>query len=305
MDIKIYKKSLKDRYLLKLEEPEPGSWIFIQNFSKDDIDILNEKFNLNKHNIEDVIDEFTQPRLEIVNDTLYVFLKIPYAENKEIKLPPILIILTPQYIFTIFYKSTDIFNPIIENKIISNTTQKTKFFLLKLSLINKAYHSLVNNLLKKSEEFYSSIYYEISDQKIIELSKLETLLSTTLSALITIYKVYEKLLFKKYLDFLQEEKSNVDDLSFDMLELIEIIRSNAKRLKIIKDNYQMIINQSTNKRVLTLTIITIVLFIPTIIFSFFGMNLDLPFQNNKWSAIFILAFSCVLSILTYFWFKIK
>ncbi|GIW66985.1 MAG: hypothetical protein KatS3mg095_0883 [Candidatus Parcubacteria bacterium] len=305
MEISIYKKSLKNKNLLKISKPLPGSWIFIQNLSKDDIDLLNKEFKLNKKNLEDVFDEFTQPRLEIVKDFLYIFLKIPYLENNEIKILPILIILTPKFIFTIFSKSTDVFTPILDNLISFTTTQKTKFFLLKLNLINNSYRILVNKLIKISEEFHSSLYSEINDKKIIELSKLEILLSTTLSSLITTYKVYEKLLFKKYLEFLQEEKTNVDDLSFDMLELIEIVNSNIKRLRIIKDNYQMILDRSTNKRILTLTIITVILFIPTIIFSYYGMNIPLPFQYTHWSTVFISVISLVIPILGYFWFKNK
>ncbi|GIW67628.1 MAG: hypothetical protein KatS3mg096_496 [Candidatus Parcubacteria bacterium] len=303
MEINIYKKSLKDRNLLKLEKPTPGSWIFVENFNKDDITVLAKNFKINRNSLEDVIDEFTQPRLEIVKNFLYIFLKIPHFENNEIKLLPILIILTPKYIFTIFNKKTAIFNLLTNDQINFFTTQKTKFFLLKLNLINKSYRNLVDKLIKGSEEFYSSIYSELDDKKIIEFSKLEVLLSTTLSTLITIYKVYEKLLFKKYLEFLQEEKSNVDDLSFEMLELIEIINSNIKRLKIIKDNYRMIMDRSINKRILNLTIITIILFIPTIIFSYYGMNIPLPLQESILSTIIISILSIILMILGYFFLK--
>lgn len=298
MNINIYKKTLKDKYINKIDYPSVGSWVLIEFINKENIDYLIEKFNLDRNSLEDLLDEFTQPRVEIIENSLYIFLRFPNYQSGQIKLSPILIILSPKLIFTIMTGKTDIFNPIINNNILDiTTTQKTRFFLLILSLINSEYRKILIKLSRQIEEYYYLFASKVKKEEISEISNLEIILSNVLSILISIYKVYEKLLFKKYLDFLQEEKSNVDDLSFDILELIEIVKSNIKRTSVIKENFQTMINLLINERILFLTIITVILFVPTIIFSFYGMNIPLPFQDKAWAAFLITFINLILVLL--------
>ena len=71
------------------------------------------------------------------------------------------------------------------------------------------------------------------------------------------------------------------------------------------DAYASIISNNLNGVMKFLTSITIVLAIPTMISSFWGMNVGLPFQNNKFGFLIMVAISAMLTLIVTWWLKRK
>ena len=73
--------------------------------------------------------------------------------------------------------------------------------------------------------------------------------------------------------------------------------------------YASIISNNLNVVIQRLTLITIILMVPTLVASFFGMNVNVPFndsdQGHEGSFYYILVFSLVISLLLALWFRRK
>ena len=104
----------------------------------------------------------------------------------------------------------------------------------------------------------------------------------------------------------EEDMELVEDLSLSNRQLIEIAKSNLKNIVNVREAYSTIMTNNLNKTMKTLTSITVILTIPTIVASFFGMNVDLPFDNHPLAYVFILLLTFIVGgIVVYFLIKRK
>ncbi len=300
----IYKRSLKDEKLIKLDKFSKGSWLVLLEPLKEEVDYLVSEFDIEKSQILDALDEYETPHLEIIKNKLYIFLRTLKLENNQIKMSPLLLVVSQDFILTVSKESNVILDYFLNNKIDFFTTQKTKFLLLLILKINHYYRYLINKITKEIE-VYQNYISRITDKEIIEISKKEILLSNILTTLVSMNKVYEILLKKEYLNFLKEEKDIVDDLSLSAKELIDVVTSNLKRVKTIKDTYATILSNRVNLRLQFLTIVTVILSIPVIIFSLYGMNIPLPYQEDKFTLFYLLIVNFILMFLFYLILKKK
>ena len=69
------------------------------------------------------------------------------------------------------------------------------------------------------------------------------------------------------------------------------------------DAYASIISNNLNSVMKTLTSITIVLAVPTMISSFWGMNVKLPFENNPLGFVIMILFAVITTLLVTWWLK--
>lgn len=302
--ILIFRRSIKERIFQKLEKPLPGSWIFVVNPSEEEIDFLEKEISMEKSQILDALDEFETPHLELIKNQLYIFVRSIFQEEKKFLTFPVLFVITEKFLVTITRDDKGFFTPFIRGEIPFFTTQQTKTLLLFLNKINEGFRKSIN-FLSKEIEYYQRKIEEIKEKEFIEISEKEIELSSILTSLISMEKVYETLLTKEYLAFLREEKDLIDDLFLTTKETIEISNSLLKRVHTIKDVYFTFLQNKINKVIQILTLITVLFGIPTAIFSFYGMNLFLPFQEKKLTSFFVLGFTFSLMILFWFIFKRK
>lgn len=91
--------------------------------------------------------------------------------------------------------------------------------------------------------------------------------------------VINKIKSGKYLKLYDEEKELLDDLMIEVDQAFDMSNISNKILNEMTDSYDSIINNNTNSVMKFLTSYSIILTIPTIIFSFYGMNVPLPLTN--------------------------
>jgi magnesium transporter len=302
--IYIYRKTLKTDKLEKIDNFVSGSWIILDNPTQNELLEIKGKFNLKKKYLLDALDDEEIPRLEIDKKNLYIFTKAPIKTKKGFYITTILFIITPNTLIVVSKKALLILKEFIEEKIKFYTSQRTKFLFLMILKINNDFKKVVKFIFKKVNILNKKII-TANPIYIIKISRIEILLSDLLANLLSMNKIYETLLKKEYLEFLQEEKNIVDDLSLSTAEILEFLKSNLKRVQTLKNNYLAILNHQTNQKIQNLTIITIILFIPTIIFSLYGMNIKLPLQENDQALYIILFLSSLLMIMTFFIFNKK
>lgn len=301
--IKMYRKTIRGERLYEIKKPLPGTWILVSDPKEEEIKLLTEEFKISAQQILDGLDPFEVPHLDILENMLYIFLRFP-VRTDEIKMLPILFIITPDYLFSITKDFMGVFDQFLRGEVEFYTTQKTRLFLLLSLKINNDFKTFVNTIGKEIEKYQERIG-RVSPSDIFEIGKKEITVSSILLTLIAMNKVYENLLAKEYLDFLREEKGIVDDLSLTVRETIEISRSLLKRIQMLKDMASTLFEVKTTKALYLLTTITVLFSIPILIFSFYGMNVALPFQTHKLAFVFVIGFSLLVMLVSFLIFKIK
>jgi len=303
----------KNGYLQELGQPDISSWINITPpFNQEELEEIALQFDFPIEFLTDSLDIEERSRYEREEDTRFILLNTPVlnedkAENDAIFITiPIGVILTNTHIFTISpYENPVIqlflaekvknFNPSDERLFVLQIFEQTVYrYLTCLKQLN-----LRRNLIEK--ELYSSS----RNRELKELLSIEKSLVYFVSSL----SANELLKMKiKRTDFIGIKDD--EDLT-DLFESVIIDNSQAHDMAKVYTNilngtmdaYSSIISNNLNVDVRRLTLVTIVLSVPTFIASFYGMNIDLPFQQNPYAVVYVTLISALLSILVAWYFQ--
>ena len=117
--------------------------------------------------------------------------------------------------------------------------------------------------------------------------------------------VMEKTMRGKIIKLYEDDEDILEDAITENKQAIEMSKIYSDILNGTMDAYASIISNNLNRVMKFLTSITIVLAIPTMISSFWGMNVNLPFQDNKFGFIIMIVISVILTLLVTWWLKRK
>jgi magnesium transporter len=302
--ISYYHSTARSRTLANLDEPRTGSWCHAVEPSKKELDALAEQFSLDRDLLEDAVDIYEAPRIEVSDGATYIFTRYCHPEGLEIATEPLLIIYTQSNIITIMRSTSTVLNQLIEDRIAVLTTQKTKLFLHILEQINRSYSLQLNVVLKKMLKSRSQLRQSVvRSVDIVQFVEIEEDLNEYLSALQPQALVLTKLETGRYMKLYEDDKDLVEDIKLSTNELIELAKTRVKTAINIRQAYDAIATNNLNKIFKRLTSIAIFLSIPTIISGIFGMNVDLPFQHAHYAFLYVAAIIVVIGVLMVAYFQ--
>lgn len=282
--------------LEKIEIFKDGAWIDFYNPTPAEIELIVKKFQLNQYLIEDALDEQEVPRMEIEEDVVYLFTRVPETKNDLIITVPLLIIIGADFIITFSGEKLIILNSFREGKEKFFTAQKVKFLLEILYKTNNSYNNFLLEINKKIRK--AKIRLEkINNKDIIHFIDVEKTLNDFLFSLMPTEIMLNKILAAKNIILTEDEKEFLQDVQLDTRQLIETMQLTIKYTINIRNAYSNIMTNKLNRIMKLLTAFTVVLAIPTMIFSFYGMNVLLPGSNSLFTSAYILIFSIALSVL--------
>ena len=138
---------------------------------------------------------------------------------------------------------------------------------------------------------------KIENRQLARFVEYERVLNDFLSALIPMNMVFERILYGKLLKLYEQDEDLVQDLNLSTEQLIESCKTNMRHLVNIREAYSTILSNNLNRTMKILTSVTILLTIPTIIFSFFGMNVVLPLSNSPWASVEIILATVLIMLI--------
>ena len=300
--IKIYQKKIGDNKINELSEFKAGSWIFAKEASEEDILSLEEKYKLDRNILTDALDTYEVPRIEKDEDIVYIFMRVPQkAEGKTIT-KPLLIAIGPNFILTFSKSDEPILNRFIEGGINFITTQKTQLVLKILSEIMKNYNFFLTGINKDVKES-SGKFNKINEKVIINFVEFEEILNDFLLGLSYASPALQGLLAGKLVKLHEDDKELTEDIILSTNQLIELSKSTLKSIVNIREAYSTIMTNDLNRVIKLFTSLTVILTIPTIIASLYGMNVVLPFGANPYGFWFVIGSIVILISLTFYIFN--
>jgi magnesium transporter len=273
-----YKKKEEDK-IEKIDNFIKGCWINVVGPTKEEIDFLIEKFELNESNLADGIDIHENPRFEIDEKKVYIYLTCPTNKIKHEYDSSFLIIYSKDFFMTVAKTSLEIFDKILNSKTKFSTFSKSKNMTKILFLISRMFENAVHKILKDTKTNRAELD-KLKNKDIEKLITYEDQLNTYIASFGGIINVYSRILRDKSVKFLKKDEEIVEDLIIDLNETLNLCKQTLKTISNMRTYYSTKLSNDLNKTVTLLTLVTIFISIPTLITGFYGMNIDLPLQNN-------------------------
>lgn len=280
--ISYYYKNIRSKGLVQEKDYRDGAWVSVEEPTEAEIDHLVEKFDLDAGHMSDALDPDEMPRLEREGDLNYIFVRYAYTnEDMELTTAPLLFIIGPNLLITVALHSLPRLQRFLDGKVDFSTTQRTKLMLQIMNQIVNQYEIFINNISRQIKSIRTRLKtHEVNNQDFIDFVLIEDELNEFLSALQPTTAILRRLMLGRHVPLFKDDQEIVEDLLLNNEQSIEGCLSNVKSIINIRDAYSTIASNNLNRTMKVLTAATVVLTLPTIFFSMYGMNVDLPYQHS-------------------------
>lgn len=311
--LEMYKTDLDTNETKKVTKYEKGSWINLIAPNEEEIKSVCENLKIQDNFIRYALDAEEKARIDIEEDdnTILFIIDVPIREKDDDNLiystmPIGIIFVRDDYIITVSLKQNDIIQNLTRNKMKNIFTYKKSRFLLQLLYSNSSlYLTLLKKINKETEIAESVLKNSMKNKALLKLLSLEKSLVYFTTSLKSNEVVMEKTMKGKIIKLYEEDEDILDDAIIENKQAIEMAKIYSDILNGTMDAYASIISNNLNRVMKYLTSITIILAIPTMVASYWGMNVPVPFQNEPWGFAVIFVFSIIIAVITTVWLEKK
>lgn len=304
--LKIYYTDMETNEFQEIKEFKRGAWINLVNPSESEIHTVCESINIEEEFIRDALDFEEKARIDEEEDdnTKLFVVDVPIIEKGEEgeavynTMPLGMIVVRDDFFITVSLRKNKIIDNFEKRKIKNfQTYKKTRFIFQILYLNSSFYLNYLKQINKETEIAEYILKNSMRNKELLKLLNLEKGLVYFTTSLKSNELVMEKTLRGKIIKLYEEDSEILEDAITENRQAIEMAQIYRDILNGTMDAYASIISNNLNSVMKTLTSITIILAIPTMISSFWGMNVGLPFENSGLGFVIIVVVSLVLTLL--------
>lgn len=304
----------ENELLRELTEAQTGCWISMVAPNEQELQQISQRYCLDNDVLRAALDTDERSRFDADQGYTMVLVNIPTVEEQSDKelysTIPVSILIVSDAIITVCSEDSPVIRAFEQGKVRDFRTQmKSRFILQFLYRIATLYLQYLRNVDKKSEEVEAQLHKSTQNRELIELLKLEKSLVYFTTALRSNEAVLEKLLRTELIKKYPEDSELLEDVIVENKQAIEMANIYSGILSGTMDAFASVISNNLNIVMKVLAIITIVMAIPTMIFSAYGMNVNMagmPFAQSPWGFPIIIGLSVVLSVVvTLIFIKLK
>jgi len=163
------------------------------------------------------------------------------------------------------------------------------------------YEVFINNVGRQIQIIRTRLKgHDISNQDFVDFVLIEDEVNEFLSAMLPTTAILRRLLLGRHIPLFEQDQDLMEDLLLNTEQSIEGCRSHVKSITNIREAYTTISSNNLNQTIKILTVVTIMITLPNVIFGMYGMNILLPFQHEPWAFSAVLVAAVVLCITVYF-----
>jgi magnesium transporter len=305
--IAIYKHS--DAGLIKLTEPVDGCWINVTDPSQTEIKWL-QGLDVPQDYITYSLDIDERARTERENGEVLIVLRIPLYQGQAVDIPyftiPMGIIISGHHLITICKYENDILCDFASGRVRNLSTAKRNRFVLRLLLATASkYLIYLREINKLVDVLEDQLQQSTRNKEVMELLKYQKSLTYFTTALKSNELMMERLQRSQLFKTFPEDEDLLDDVLTENQQAIEMTNISSNILSSMMDAFASIISNNLNVVMKFLAAITIVLSLPTLVASLFGMNVDLPFDHLPHAFGVVMGISLLISVSVAFFFYKK
>lgn len=298
-------KTQEDGKIDRLEAFEQGCWVDLVNPTDDELEDACALTGVPEEMLRAALDEEETARVERDEGALLCLLDTPTItdtdEGDTYETIPLALIHNETSIVTVSLRGNSVLGDFISNRTIVDTA-KPVYFILNFMMGNaKRFLSNLRQLDKKSLRLQAELHRSMKNQELIQLLGIENSLvyfSTSLSANLNVYNKLERF---PSIAGNEDYKDLFDDVVIETRQAMEMCNIYRDILSGTMDAYASVISNNLNVVMKLLAVITLVISVPTLIASLWGMNVPVPFASLSWGFWLVIGISVVITaVVSYF-----
>ena len=292
-----------------IEKPNwlPNCWVNVECPTPDDFDFLEKELNVPAAFLHDIADTDERPRIDSEGNWLLTILRIPiFVKDNNITYTtvPIGIITNNEIIISVCYHSTAMIPDFIKYTRRKGINVPNRYELI-LRLIYSSsvwflkYLKQINNEVSTAEK---ELQQSIRNEDLLRLMNLQKCLvyfNTSIRGNEVMIRKLPKIFNEK--DYQNPEL--LEDVMIELKQAQNMVNIYSDILTGTMDAFASIISNNVNTIMKRMTSLSIVLMVPTLIASFYGMNVDIHIEELPHAFSLIVCFSVLLSALAFIVFR--
>ncbi len=309
--LKIYNTNIETGNLEEIKQFIKGSWINLVNPSEAEIKKVCENVQMEEEFIRDALDFEEKARIDTEEDdnTILFVVDVPIIEKNEenemyTTMPLGMIVVRDDFFITVSLRKNRVIEDFEKRKIKNFQTYKKSRFIFQILYLNSSYYLTYLKQINKETEIAEYILKNsMKNKELLKLLNLDKSLVYFTTSLKSNELVMEKTMRGKIIKLYDDDEDILEDAITENRQAIEMANIYRDILNGTMDAYASIISNNLNGVMKTLTAITIVLAVPTMISSFWGMNVKLPFENNPFGFVIMIILAVVTTLIVTWWLK--
>ncbi|WP_110954896.1 magnesium transporter CorA family protein [Anaerosinus massiliensis] len=290
---------------LSIKNIERGAWIHLVNPTPYELKVISTITEVEIDLLKSALDEEERSHTELEDNCVMVVTNVPIMRNKDsYDTLPLGIILTQDYIITVILEDNPVLSEFNETTARNfRTFKKTRFLFQILYKSATLYLKYLRQISKLSDDMEKRLRKSMKNQELLQLLELQKGLTYFNASLRSNGAVLDKLLrlrsshnLQHIVKMYEEDEDLLEDVIIENKQAKEMVEMYSKILSRVADTFASIISNNLNLVMRFLTSITIILAIPTMISSFFGMNVPVPFAGVENGFLYV---SIIASLLTF------
>jgi magnesium transporter len=280
--LKYYARRSSGEAFLKVQRPpEDNVWIHGDNVTAADLKQLASHYDLDHNVLSDVLDEAELPRVESRDGAVYVFVRmVRKGKSGKVVTSPVLLVVKGRMFANLSPAALSddrLENP--GNDVHSSDT--VRVMLETFATVVSEYKELMQHTANYIHDIGQRLRtHEVTNDDFIQFVTIEGNLYEYRMNLDGMQVVAERLqgMFRS-----KEDIEAVEDILLYIRQLLVSINSHTQRITSIRNAYSTIANNVLNRRIKTLTVLTLLIALPNVFYGMYGMNITLPFQDQAWA----------------------
>lgn len=287
---------------LSLKTLEKGAWINIVDPTPYELKVISNLTEVDPDFLRSALDDEERSHTDVEENSVMVLTNVPvYRGEDSYDALPLAIIVTADYIITVCLEETPVIAEFNERTSrLFRTFKRTRFLFQILYKSATYFLRYLRQISKLSDEIEDQLRNDMKNSEILRLLELQKGLTYFNAALRSNGAVLDKLLRMRtnaqitpLLKAYEEDEDLLEDVIIENKQAREMVEMYSTILSRMADTFSSIISNNLNLVMKFLAAMTIILAIPTVVSSFFGMNVPVPFAESAHGFLYvmIIAFS--------------
>lgn len=310
--LKMYRTDMQTNEFAKVTDFQRGTWINLVNPSETEIRKICDQLKIEEEFIKYPLDFEEKARIDKDDDVTLFIIDVPIIEEKDGKklyttMPLGMIVVRDDYFITVSLQETSLIKDFEKGKVKNFYTYKKTRFILQILYNNSSqFLSALKQINRQSEQTVQTLQKSMRNKELIQLLDLENSLVYIATSLRSNEIVMEKCLNGRIIKLYDEDEDILEDAIVENKQAIEMSKIYSDILSGTMDASASMISNNLNVVMKFLAAITIVLSLPTMLASFWGMNVvNMPFTNNPYGFWIIMGVSILVAGISAIWLKKK
>ncbi len=287
--------------LSEVEDYPDGCWVKVVNPTDREINFLSQEYGVWIEFFTDPLDIDERARFEVDEGNTLILIRSPKREPEEAAIPyitlPIGIIFTRNILITVTLTEVDVLEEFVNGWVRNcDTKHRTRFALQICYRSALKFLRYLKEINRMTNQIEMDLHLSTRNEQLLDLFNLQKSLVYFTTSLRSNSLMVEKIAYSSVLEMSEDELEIYEEMVIENKQGLEMANIYTSIVTGMTGTFASIINNNVSVVMKLLTSITILISLPTLISSIYGMNVNLPLQDFPFAFPIVMAFAISLSL---------